>query len=429
MKHIQHVHRHLTLLFTALTGAVLIAMSLGYLYMSEKEWREKSYLTFLNTSNTILSHIGESDTIHMDYLSDVARENNFAVAVYDNNRLLNYSENNLSPAQKALAASALSRLTDDPLPPSLRSNDSSVRRDFTLKDNAGTNWYANTAQFGSSPPLCAVILNSSSGLQTQLLRQRLLFLAVDLIGLAVLFLITTTFVGRILAPVRESQRRQDEFVAAASHELRTPLAVILSSLEVSREADETDRQKFMDTIEKESRRMSTLIDDLLLLAGMSSSQYKFRMESTELDTLLLNTYETFYPVASQKNHRLLISLPEQALPPCPCDPGRISQVLDILLSNAVSHGREQGTIRLSLRYSSPFFLLSVADNGPGISDEAKPHIFERFYREEKSRSKKEHFGLGLSIAKEIADAHHGQITITDTPGGGASFTLYLPDKV
>ena len=152
------------------------------------------------------------------------------------------------------------------------------------------------------------------------------------------------------------------------------------------------------------------------------------MEDTELDTLLLDSYEAFLPLAGKNEISLRIALPEEPLPTCRCDAARISQLLAVLISNAITYGTAGGTVWLSLTYEAPHFSLRVADNGPGILPEAREHIFERFYRAEDSRSSKEHFGLGLSIAKEIADAHHGTLAVAERTGGGCVFTLRLPER-
>ena len=122
---------------------------------------------------------------------------------------------------------------------------------------------------------------------------------------------------------------------------------------------------------------------------------------------------------------MLFRSPEDTVPAVRCDPQRIRQVLAILLHNALSYTPENGQIRLSLLYDEKTVKLLVADNGIGISDEEKPRIFERFYRSDQARSEKGHFGLGLCIASEIIHAHQGRILVSDTPGGGSTFTVIL----
>ena len=123
---------------------------------------------------------------------------------------------------------------------------------------------------------------------------------------------------------------------------------------------------------------------------------------------------------------LFIDLPEEPLAPYLLDKGRISQVLDILLDNAASYVPAGGTVRLSLSEEKENLCFTVSDNGPGIPESARKNIFQRFYRVDSSRKDKHHFGLGLSIAKEIISLHGGSIRISETPGGGATFTITLP---
>ena len=171
--------------------------------------------------------------------------------------------------------------------------------------------------------------------------------------------------------------------------------------------------------------MSSLVNDMLTLSGSDNQRFAVYPKSIELDTLLMNSYEAFDPLAREKSITLSVSLPDKAVPPCSADPERISQVISILLHNAISYTPEQGRIELSLSHKKEHFYLSVRENGIGISDEDKKKIFDRFYRVEKSRSAKGHFGLGLSIAYEIIKAHGGSIQVTDAEGGGSIFTIIL----
>lgn len=172
--------------------------------------------------------------------------------------------------------------------------------------------------------------------------------------------------------------------------------------------------------------MSRLISDLLTLAGADSQRLLLCRKDCEMDTLLLNTFEAFEPLAQEKGYALSIFLPDTRLLPVSCDSDRIRQVLSILIHNAFCYTPAGSHISLVLDETPEGLALSVSDNGPGVPDEAKAHIFERFYRADDSRSDSGHFGLGLSIAQEILRAHGGMISVHDTPGGGATFTLTLP---
>lgn len=228
-------------------------------------------------------------------------------------------------------------------------------------------------------------------------------------------------------PIEENRKKQNQFVAAASHELRTPLAVILSCTEAMLE--KPDIEPFahdLSTVKSEALRMSSLIQDLLTLSSRDANHFPIQKASTELDTLLLDAYEAFEAMAHTKQLKISVTLPEDIIPPCNCDKQRIYQVIAILLHNAISYTPNGGKITLALTMQEKYFALSISDTGVGIPDEEKEKIFDRFYRSEKSRSTKGHFGLGLSIAYEIVAAHHGTIRVYDNESGGATFAVRLP---
>lgn len=132
----------------------------------------------------------------------------------------------------------------------------------------------------------------------------------------------------------------------------------------------------------------------------------------------------------RKNISFTVSLPRTALPPCLSDGERLSQVIAILLHNAISYTPSGGSISLAMSPNTAkkpeALTLSIADNGIGIPDEEKDKIFQRFYRSDRSRSVKNHFGLGLPIASEIIRSLDGTIRVVDTPGGGSTFLVRLP---
>ena len=187
-----------------------------------------------------------------------------------------------------------------------------------------------------------------------------------------------------------------------------------------------ESERFHQIIQKEVGRMSRLIGDMLAVANADSRSWNMLFAPCELDTLLLDTYEKYEPLMQEKGLSLNVSLPDDALPPCTCDASRISQTLGILLDNAISYVPPKGRVELTLSFDTRHFYLSVSDNGPGIADEKKEAVFQRFYRGDSSRTDKEHFGLGLSIASEILRFHKGSLKVTDTPGGGSTFLLSLP---
>lgn len=420
------IHRRLAFLFTAITSLILIIMSVSYQYMSEKEIRNSSFAAFAGEMNTLLSNLENQKNITYEWLSKVSANGKYIIALYDNNIPLSYTTTVLTEQEQALIAEVLEENRDIIHSMAASAYYGSIHEEFTYPAADKQHYYVCYSHINrSSKTLTTVILFSTGELDNRLMHQRLRLVGINLIGIAVLFLFSYFFIGQLLKPIRVSQEQQTAFIAAASHELRTPVSVILSSISALKYADTPEQQQFFTTIESEGTRMSHLINELLTLVRSDNHTWSFRMADTELDTLLLNVYEAYKPIAEKEHVRLFLELPDHAFPPCHCDSERITQLLEILLSNAISYSRAGGSVILRLTCKRREFHLQVIDNGIGISPDAKAHIFERFYQEDNSRSRKGHFGLGLCIAKEIVTAHHGNIQVSDTPNGGSTFTVIL----
>lgn len=431
------VHLYLTALCAGITTAILIVMSLSYLYLSEKELYENQFRSFQNDINTIATSLEQQSVISMEWLSKMEARGGYTFYALDNgipflyNRLTNLSE-----------SSEIRRLLDECL--EIYRNEYShdymfetevnspfstcIHSEFPLHSTGGKpEYYISVIELNrGASSLQLLVLSPLDFLREQINRQRTRFLLIDVAAILLLSLFSFFFTGKLLQPVIESRKKQTEFVAAASHELRTPLAVILSAAECCRNADEEKQARFLDTIRQEGDILTSLVNDMLTLSASDSQRFTCRPAPVELDTLLINTYEAFEPLAAEKKLSLSITLPEESLPPCTADADRIVQLLSILLHNAVSYTPEGGRIDLALSHKKNRFYLTVSDTGVGIPPEDKKKIFDRFYRAEKARSAKGHFGLGLSIAAEIVRLHHGTITVTDRQGGGSVFTVLLP---
>jgi Osmosensitive K+ channel histidine kinase len=256
-------------------------------------------------------------------------------------------------------------------------------------------------------------------------KKSLLMIFLYLSGIAALYSVSRWIVGKSLKPVEESRRRQTEFIAAASHELKSPLAVIranASALKIEPERTE----HFTEGIDKECMRLSSLIEDLLLLASVDANKWKVRKEYIDMDLLLIETYDTFQPFCREHHKELKLELQEQMLPKVQGDILRIRQVLSVLLDNAASYSKDGDTIILRAFVKKNQLMIEVEDHGAGINQEIRKEVFERFYKGDKSRRDKSHFGLGLSIAKELIELHDGRISFMDTQGGGVTFVIGLP---
>jgi len=217
---------------------------------------------------------------------------------------------------------------------------------------------------------------------------------------------------------------QQRFLADVSHELRTPLTVIKGNVGLMRRMDAVDEET-LASIDEEANRLTRLVGDLLLLAQAETGNIPLQKEKLELDSLLFEVLQEMHVLAEGK---IKIKLTEIDQIQILGDRDRLKQVLLNLISNAVQYTPEGGEIFLSLSKKKKKACLLIQDTGPGIPAEDLPHIFERFYRTEKSRtrSKNAGFGLGLSIAYWIIEKHKGKINVKSTEGQGTSFEILLP---
>lgn len=428
------VHLRLTLLCAGITAVIMLVMSLCYLYVSDKGLYRNQFQAFQNDINTIATNLEQQTVISMEWLSKMEAQGNYRFFVLDNGVPFLYNQLNDSAKSGGSRLLLESREALDTIPEQTATVTVSDDINGTLthyeyeftSPSTETRYFCSVIQMGDgSSILEIVVLSSLQRLERQIREQRIRFLLIDIAAVLLLGIFAWFFTGILLKPIAENQEKQAQFVAAASHELRTPLSVILSAAECCRNATPERQEGFIRTIYQEGLRVSSLVSDMLTLSQSDSHRFPVRKKPTELDTLLMNSYEAFEPLAQEKSIQLSVVLPEEALPAYDVDPERISQVIAILLHNAVSYTPEHGRVILSLARHKERFAISVQDNGIGISDADKKKIFDRFYRVEKSRSRKDHFGLGLSIAYEIVKAHAGSIQVTDAAGGGSCFTVIL----
>lgn len=284
---------------------------------------------------------------------------------------------------------------------------------------------ALTLYLGAGKACRAALLRPLAGQQEFLRRLARQHLALGLTGLAALALIAWLLTGLALGPTRRAFQRQKEFIAAASHELRSPLAVISASLQAAAEAP-SPPPALLSAARREAQRMGRLVDDLLLLARADAGGWAVHKAAADLDTLCVELFDRCAPLAAQRGRRFLLDLPEEPLPPAITDPERLVQLLGIFVDNALEYTPEGTAVTLSARAVGRRVRLAVLDQGPGLSPQQQQRVWDRFYRGEAGRSAKQHFGLGLAVAKELARALGGRLFLESAPGGGAAFGVELP---
>ncbi|HIE57325.1 MAG TPA: HAMP domain-containing histidine kinase, partial [Anaerolineales bacterium] len=218
---------------------------------------------------------------------------------------------------------------------------------------------------------------------------------------------------------------QQRFVADVGHELRTPLTVIKGNIDLMRRIGGADDES-LQSVEVEVERMIRMVGDLLLLAQAEAGKLPLQGHLVALDTLLLEVLQQSQ-VLAQGKITLRLGEIDQVLV---CgDRDRLKQVLINLISNAIKYTQPGGEVVAGVGKADGKARLTIWDNGPGIPADALPHIFERFYRGEKSRTRSvdgKGFGLGLSIAYWIVKHHDGEITVESDEGQGTRFEIWLP---
>lgn len=233
--------------------------------------------------------------------------------------------------------------------------------------------------------------------------------------------------NQMSADLAQSRDLRRQLTADVAHDLRTPLSVILGHSEALSEGVLPPSSETFHVIHDEARRLSLLVEDLRTLTLAEAGELRLTRRPVATQALIERAVAAYSPRAQHQDVTLEVAASPD-LPEVNADPDRIAQVLDNLLSNALRYTPAGGRITLAARGAEDKVQLVVQDSGPGIPAEELPYIFERFYRGNKSRQRREEggSGLGLAIAKSIVEAHNGRIWAESAPGQGVTFITELP---
>ena len=225
--------------------------------------------------------------------------------------------------------------------------------------------------------------------------------------------------------LRESERLKSELVSIVSHELRTPLASVLgfTSLLLTRDVPPEEQRRYLEIIDAQGRRLSTLLNDFLDIERLEEGQLKLARELFDLGELVSEQAQLF--AGQSDKHTLDVDLRSTPLP-VRGDPNRLAQVVGNLLSNAIKYSPEGGTVTVVGEREDNLVRVSVRDEGLGIPHELQQEVFGKFFRGDAAASGIAGSGLGLTIARSVIEAHGGQINVKSASGEGSVFWLELP---
>jgi two-component system, OmpR family, sensor kinase len=243
--------------------------------------------------------------------------------------------------------------------------------------------------------------------------------------------LSATF-NELLERLANSFSQQRQFMADASHELRTPLSVIRIASAVSLERQEREQREYREAlaiIEQQARRLSRIVEDMFILARADAGHPSLQITKFYLDELVIETTRDASVLASRKH--IQVSLPSMPEAPFEGDEGLLRQMMGNLFGNAIKYTPDGGAVRVAMAVRDAEYVVTVADTGTGVPAETQAHIFERFYRADKARSPRGEVseggaGLGLPIARWIAEIHGGRLDLQSSSETGSTFVVVLP---
>ena len=234
-----------------------------------------------------------------------------------------------------------------------------------------------------------------------------------------------------ITQLKQTDKVRRDFVANVSHELRTPLSILRGYIETLLDNPQTSHEelsRILQVMERHSKRLGLLVDDLLSLAQLESRDTDLQLSDVQLAELFESVLRDWGKKLAEKQLKVVVDLSPDART-IRADETRLQEVVYNLLDNAVKYSRENGEVRLRAAQRGPEIVLSVADNGIGIGKNDLPRIFERFYRVDKARSRElGGTGLGLAIVKHIAQLHGGRVEAESELGRGTTIRVILPNS-
>ena len=420
-------------LFFVMTIMVIVTGVIGLSFSNHVNASEAAEVTFLQRMTAlIVNQLEEEGANAKEVLSAYEKDMSVSSKLTDAyGELLYESRTGLEDIEGQLNNVGMQIVTDSAEEEGNQAKLPAVEGMVEMKGNHYERYLINLAHFTSEDDTnnSLTLVYEQTPIFQMFLEQLPMYLAIWIVTLLCVSLVSRFLLKKALEPTERVMQSQKEFVASASHELKAPLAVIVANVEnMQHEAQNEGLQGNLKVIDSECMRMSRLIKDMLLLASSDAEKWTIHTSEVNVDTLLISLYEAYEPRCMKKKIKLTLDLGEELFPVIMTDKERLFQLLSIYLDNALHYSPEGKEIQIRVDMSSKELTFWIADHGIGVEEKDKPFIFDRFYCADQSHTDKSHFGLGLSIAKELARMLQGKIGMEDTPGGGASFFFTLDLK-
>ncbi|MDE6744376.1 MAG: HAMP domain-containing histidine kinase [Lachnospiraceae bacterium] len=420
--------RKLTIYASVFISLIITVIGILYSYLTYRNMSDSTMTAFTNDINNIIVYIKNTPIIYSNIINQYT-EKNYQIFIESNDRITQFGATD-GIADSDMLLEEVKTAAREQYGFSFTGSGSAyvIRHiEFRYRSMDRTRFYISIAQIDNdNADLTVTILYPIAQNMQEIFRAILLIVLITICGDIVLCTAATISIRKLLRPISESYQKQNDFIAVASHELKTPLAIILSSLSAMTKSSKSEFYHHQSVAQDECRRMSALMEDMLCLAQADQNVLTLSLSEEHVEDIIIDCYNHFERLVYEKGLTFHVHITD-GIPPCSLDRNKIMQLLIILMDNALSY-TTQGSITLSCDYDGRYLLLSVADTGIGIPDSNKKLVFDRFYSSDKSHTSRKHQGLGLSIAKEITEIHKGTISISDTPGGGATITVSLPQK-
>ena len=275
-------------------------------------------------------------------------------------------------------------------------------------------------------PMGYTIVFSDTATETTTLRNMILSCLLIFLSASIPFLGISILLSRwVIKPVEQAWDQQRQFVADASHELKTPLSIIMANAELvgNEDTPEADRRTFSQNILSVTYQMRSLVENMLEMARVDNGTLNMKFETVDFSQLVQDAVLSFQLLYEEKGMELRCNVPE-GISLCGSEQ-HLYQVLDVLLDNAMKYSTANAAVHVRLDQSGRSCVLSVSGPGDPISKEDLKNIFKRFYRADKSRVMNGSYGLGLSIAQSVVEAHKGKIW-AESKDGYNTFLVQLP---